>query len=124
MLGAPDYYHYNGEGAPTPVGGWDLMASNGNPPQYPSAFTKWKYFDWIDFIPEITLGGNYTLFPMTQQEDVAYKIASPNSDSEYFVLEYRKQEGVYESNLPGTRSGLVAYRVNTKCRKWQCSRST
>ena len=90
VLGAPDYYHYNGEGAPTPVGGWDLMASNGNPPQYPSAFTKWKYFDWIDFIPEITLGGNYTLFPMTQQEDVAYKIASPNSDSEYFVLEYRK----------------------------------
>ena len=47
VLGAPDYYHYDGGGAPTPVGGWDVMASNGNPPQYPSAFTKWKYFDWI-----------------------------------------------------------------------------
>ena len=114
VLGAPDYYHYDGEGAPTPVGGWDLMASNGNPPQYPSAFTKWKYFDWIDFIPEIIEGGTYTLFPMTQQENVAYKVASPNSDSEYFVLEYRKQDGVYESNLPGIRSGLLVYRVNTE----------
>ena len=27
-------------------------------------------------------------------------------------MEYRKQEGVYESNLPGIRSGLVVYRVN------------
>ena len=68
------------------------MASNGNPPQYPSAFTKWKYFDWIDFILKLLKGGNYTLFPMTQQEDVAYKIASPNSDSEYFVLEYRNRK--------------------------------
>ena len=32
VLGAPDYYHYDGGGAPTPVGGWDVMASNGNPP--------------------------------------------------------------------------------------------
>lgn len=114
VLGAPDYYHYDGGGAPTPVGGWDLMASNGNPPQYPSAYTKWKYFDWLPEIPEITIGGNYTLFPMTQQEDVSYKIASPNSLSEYFVMEYRKQEGMYELNLPGTRSGLLVYRVNTE----------
>ena len=28
VLGAPDYYHYDGGGAPTPVGGWDVMASN------------------------------------------------------------------------------------------------
>ncbi len=113
VLGAPDYYHYDGGGAPTPVGGWDLMASNGNPPQYPSAFTKWKYFDWLPEIPEITIGGNYTLFPMTYQDNVSFKIASPNSDSEYFVLEYRKQEGMYESSLPGTRSGLLIYRINT-----------
>jgi len=114
VLGAPDYYHYDGGGAPTPVGGWDLMASNGNPPQYPSAYTKWKYFDWLSEIPEITIGGSYTLFPMTQQENVSYKIASPNSLTEYFVLEYRKQEGMYEINLPGTRSGLLIYRVNTE----------
>ena len=64
VLGAPDYYHYDGGGAPTPVGGWDVMASNGNPPQYPSAFTKWKYFDWIQPI-EITQGGTYTINPLS-----------------------------------------------------------
>ena len=29
-------------------------------------------------------------------------------------LEYRKQEGMYDVNAPGTRSGLVAYRINTE----------
>ena len=112
VLGAPDYYHYSGGGAPTPVGGWDVMASNGNPPQFPSAFTKWKYFDWID-LPEITESGTYTLNPLQQQDNSAYKIPSPNTDSEYFVVEYRKQDGMYDENAPGPRSGLVVYRVNT-----------
>ena len=111
VLGAPDYYHYDGGGAPTPVGGWDVMASNGNPPQYPSAFTKWKYFDWIQPI-EITQGGTYTLNPLSLQDSVAYTIASPYSETEYFIVEYRKQEGMYESNAQGSRSGLLAYRVN------------
>ena len=111
VLGAPDYYHYDGGGAPTPVGGWDVMASNGNPPQYPSAFTKWKYFDWIQPI-EITQGGTYSLNPLSLQDSVAYTIASPYSETEYFILEYRKQEGMYESNAQGSRSGILAYRVN------------
>ncbi|MAL65311.1 MAG: hypothetical protein CMF94_04325, partial [Candidatus Marinimicrobia bacterium] len=111
VLGAPDYYHYDGGGAPTPVGGWDVMASNGNPPQYPSAFTKWKYFDWIQPI-EITQGGTYTINPLSLQDSVAYTIESPYSETEYFILEYRKQEGLYDSNAQGSRSGLLAYRVN------------
>ena len=111
VLGAPDYYHYDGGGAPTPVGGWDVMASNGNPPQFPSAFTKWKYFDWIQPI-EITQGGTYSLNPLSLQDSVAYTIASPYSETEYFIVEYRKQEGLYDSNAQGSRSGLVAYRVN------------
>ena len=112
VLGAPDYYHYDGGGAPTPVGGWDVMASNGNPPQFPSAFTKWKYFDWVEPI-EVTESGTYTLSPLSEQENVLYKIPSPNSETEYFVVEYRVQEGMYDVNAPGPRSGLVAYRVNT-----------
>ena len=113
VLGAPDYYHYDGGGAPTPVGGWDVMASNGNPPQFPSAFTKWKYFDWIEPV-EIFESGTYTLYPLDGQENVMFKIPSVNSEAEYFVVEYRRQEGVYDSNAPGPRSGLVAYRVNTE----------
>ena len=111
VLGAPDYYHYSGGGAPTPVGGWDVMASNGNPPQYPSAFTKWKYFNWIE-PTEITQGGTYTLNPLSMEENVSYTISSPYSESEYFIFEYRKQEGIYDSNAQGSRSGLLAYRVN------------
>ena len=77
----------------TPVGGWDVMASNGNPPQIPSAFTQWKYFDWGE-IPEITRV-ELTLNP-TYSEGNSFKISSPNSESEYFVLEYRTQVGMYE----------------------------
>lgn len=113
VLGAPDYYHYDGGGAPTPVGGWDVMASNGNPPQFPSAFTKWKYFDWLE-LTELSESGTYTLNPLQEQENAIYKIPSLYSETEYFVVEYRKQEGMYDENAPGPRSGLVAYRINTE----------
>jgi len=111
VLGAPDYYHYNGGGAPSPVGGWDIMESTNDPPQYPTAYTKYKYGDWVEMI-EIEEGGTYTLNPGQEQDSVLYKIASPNSESEYFVVEYRKQEGMYDINAPGNRSGLLAYRIN------------
>ena len=114
VLGAPDYYHYDGGGAPSPVGGWDIMESTNDPPQYPSAYTKWRYGDWITELPEITSGGTYTLNPGQQQDGGIYKIASPYSDTEYFVLEYRNQEGMYDSNAPGNRPGIIAYRINTE----------
>ena len=68
VLGAPDYYHYDGGNAPTPVGSWDVMGSNGNPPQFPSAFTKWKYFDWLE-LEEITESGTYSLRPLQEQQN-------------------------------------------------------
>ena len=86
VLGAPDLYHYNSNGAPTAVGGWDVMESTANPPQYMGAYMKWKYGDWIPEIPEITTTGVYTLNPLQQPENVAYKIASPNSETEYYVV--------------------------------------
>ncbi|MBH10080.1 MAG: hypothetical protein CMG74_06985, partial [Candidatus Marinimicrobia bacterium] len=113
VLGAPDLYHYDGGGAPSAVGGWDLMESNTNPPQYPCAFMKWKYGDWIG-MTEITVGGTYILSPLQENVNVLYKISSPNSETEYFVIEYRKKEGIYEINTPGDRSGLLVYRINTE----------
>jgi len=113
VLGAPDLYHYDGGGAPSPVGGWDVMEANTNPPQYPSAFMKYKYGDWLPDLPEITESGVYTLNPLQQQENAIYKIASPNSETEYFVVEYRRKDGLYDSNTPGNRNGLVVYRINT-----------
>lgn len=114
VLGAPDLYHYEDTGAPSAVGGWDIMESTSQPPQYMSAFMKYKYGDWLENIPEITESGQYSLNPLQSRENSIYKIASPNSDTEYFVVEYRKKEGIYDVNTPGSRSGLVVYRINTE----------
>ncbi len=109
-LGAPDLYHYNS--APyTSVGPWDLMDSNSNPPQSMGAYMKNKYGGWIDEIPEITECGTYTLSPIGEEANNCYKIASPYSFNEFFVLEYRVKEGVFEGGLPG--SGLLVYRIDS-----------
>jgi M6 family metalloprotease-like protein len=108
-LGFPDLYRYENASI-TPVGSWDIMAKNLNPPQHQSVYTKHKYGKWFSGIPEITVNGNYTLAPLSTDAYAGYKIASPNSANEYFVVEYRKAEGEYESALPG--SGLIIYRVN------------
>lgn len=109
-LGAPDLYHYSPHPV-TPVGDWDVMAANHNPPQLMSSYMKYRYGDWIDEIPEITECGIYTLNPLASETGNCFKIASPNSGTDYFVIEYRKKEGVFESSLP--TSGLLIYKVNT-----------
>jgi len=108
-LGAPDYYRYNNNG--NPIGLWDIMANNTNPPQSMSAYTKWKYMQWVNELPAISESGLYTLHPNTVYEDaLGYRINSPNSNSEYFVVEYRNiTTGITDSALPG--SGLLIYRV-------------
>jgi M6 family metalloprotease-like protein len=109
-LGAPDLYHYNDGGLDiAPVGKWDLMESGGG---HMGAYMKWKYSNqvWINAIPEITVGGTYTLNPLTSSTNNCYKIASPNSTNEFFVVEYRKSSGTFESTLPG--SGLIVYRID------------
>ncbi|MEJ2595235.1 MAG: M6 family metalloprotease domain-containing protein [bacterium] len=110
-LGAPDLYHYNSSPI-TAVGRWDVMESNANPPQSMGAYMKFRYGGWISEIPEITECGTYMLNPITSAENNVYKVASPNSSSEYFILEYRLREGTFESSLPG--SGLLVYRIDTK----------
>jgi hypothetical protein len=86
------------------------MASTGNPPQGISGFLKYKYTKWISELPEITQSGVYSLKPLSSPTNNLYKIRSPYSKTEYFVLEYRKREGRYENSVPG--SGLVIYRIN------------
>jgi M6 family metalloprotease-like protein len=107
-LGAPDLYRYYEEG--TPVGPWDLMSSGF---VHMGAWLKYKYADgnWINNIPTISQSGTYTLNPLTSPTNNAYKILSPNSSNEFFIVEYRKAEGFYEVNLPG--SGLLVYRIHS-----------
>ncbi|MFH1052018.1 MAG: M6 family metalloprotease domain-containing protein [bacterium] len=107
-LGAPDLYHYSQDGM-DPVWRWDIMATTTTPPQHMGAWMKYAYGGWIPNIPEITSNGNYSLNPLTSSTNNAYKIASPNSLTEFFVVEYRRQSGTYETPLPG--SGLLVYRI-------------
>ncbi|MGE5340523.1 MAG: M6 family metalloprotease domain-containing protein [Candidatus Omnitrophota bacterium] len=107
-LGFPDLYRYYSAGVP--VGLWDPMAVNSDPPPHMSAYMKCRYGGWIDSIPEITASGRYTLNALTASSNNCYKISSPNSDDEYFILEYRKKSGVFETILPS--EGLIIYRVN------------
>ncbi|MGB2960180.1 MAG: M6 family metalloprotease domain-containing protein, partial [Bacteroidota bacterium] len=95
-LGAPDLYHYSSSSV-TPVGRWDVMASNTNPPQHMTAFMKYRYGGWISSIPVISSPGTFALNPLTSASGNCYKILSPNSSSEYFVVEYRKNTTTFES---------------------------
>jgi len=109
-LGAPDLYRYD-DATINPVGPWDVMSANTIPPQSPTAWLKYKYGKWIANIPEITASGTYSINNIWSPTNNCYKIASPNSSTEFFVVEYRDNTNViWDSQLPG--SGLVVYRVN------------
>ena len=111
-LGLPDLYHYSYDGI-HPVYTWDIMEYNRNPPQHMGAYMKFRYTGWIASLPEITASGTYTLNPLTSPTGNAFKILSPYSASEYFVLEYRRRTGAFESSLDG--QGLLVYRINASC---------
>ena len=110
-LGAPDLYRYYNDTI-EPVGRWDLMSYNLNPPQHMSAWMKYNYGDWIANVPTITTSGTYTLHPVASSStNNIYRINSWKDD-EYYVLEYRKSDGTYDGNLQGT--GLLVYRLDTR----------
>ena len=110
-LGSPDLYHYTDNGI-SPVGTWDIMENDLNPPQHMGAFMKYKYGQWIESIPTISSDGEYSLNPLTSSENNCYKIASPKSNNEYFVLEYRKRNTTFENSLYG--EGLLVYRIDKR----------
>ncbi len=109
VLGAPDLYHYYQGTNLNPVGNWDIMEYGGG---HMLTYMKWKYAEqnWITEIPEITQSGQYTLYPSTQQTNSCYRIASPNSANQFFMVEYRKWSGDFETLLPD--QGLIVYRIN------------
>ena len=112
-LGAPDLYHYWDDVAPVAVGGWDVMDASADIPQYMSAYMKYRYTDWITELPVISYGGTYQLYPLSSPTNNIFRINSPSSSNEYFVVEYRVNEGIYDINTPGDQNGLLIYRVNS-----------
>ncbi len=110
ILGAPDLYRYTDRSI-EPVSIWDIMGSPDNPPQHTGAYMKHQYGHWLDSIPEITSPGTYSLNPLASPTGNCYRIKSPASSTEYFVLEYRKKVGIYEGTI--AVEGLLVYRINT-----------
>lgn len=114
-IGAPDLYHYDPVyGGLQPVGKWDLMDVTTNPPQNMCAYLKYKYGHWIlpGYLTPLNTTNYYTLSPLNSTLGYhCFKINSPYSVNEFFIVEYRKKIGTFESSLPG--EGLVIYRINT-----------
>ena len=112
-LSAPDLYHYYQYTYLHPVGSWDLMEQNANPPQHMNAYMKMKYGHWIDSIPELRRQGTYTLHSISNpsNQNNCWKIQSPDP-SQFYLLEYRNNHELFETGIPGT--GLLIYRIDTR----------
>ena len=111
-LGAPDLYHY--EGGVDPVGAWDVMCSDTDPPQNPGVYMKKKYGNWVDDIPDIT--GQYGTYEVEADSwegnrRNAYRIGT-SDPNQYIVIEYRDDRQVFETKLPD--GGLIIYRIDTR----------
>ena len=117
-LGYPDLYH---QGNGIPVGTWDIMASESTYVQYPLAYTRSHYSNWFT-IPELMESKTNIVLPAasatnnSNKDKQALILKTDYSDTEFFVVEYRKQGNRntedYEVKIPG--SGLIVYRVDTK----------
>lgn len=112
LFGAYDLYTSSTDTS-NPVGTWDLMSDNNIIPQGLTAYMRWYWGEWISEIPELTEDGEYSLHPVgsASSENVAFRIVPSKAASEYFIIEYRKKEGVFESGIPA--SGLICYRIST-----------
>lgn len=111
-LGAPDLYRTAGEDG-DPVGRWwDLMAGPNLTASYPLVYTRSK-LGWMQ-IETLKDSGTYTLWPAEGASGSrAYILKTSRSDSEFFVVEYRKKpenRQDYDYYIP--ESGLIVYRVN------------
>ena len=110
-LGAPDLYRYN-DTTITPIGSWDLMSSNTNPPQHMSAWMKYRYGQWLAAPPILSASGEYTLSPVASSStNNIYRIPSWRS-TESYVVEYRRPSGIYDGTIPGP--GLLVYRLDAR----------
>ena len=109
LLSAPDLYHYYRYDHIEPVGDWGLMDGTTDIPSHMLGYMKEKYGTWIESVDVITESGVYTLEPLADSPNNLYKVDLGYSN-EYLYIEYRLQEGDYESELPN--SGLIVYRVD------------
>lgn len=107
----PDLYRSYSMGSP--IGKWDIMSNDIAQGQMPLIYSRNEYGNLGINIGEITKDGTYKLKSATSnnKEDIlAFKIKSPLSEKEYFMVEFRKKQGNWDYSLPG--SGLIVYRID------------
>lgn len=111
-MGAPDLYRKSEYDDLTPVGEWDLMATNGTRFKQMDARMKEKHGKW-QRIPTLDRYGVYTLRPLNggDSTSTAYRIDS-ESESQHFVLEFRRRATRDDYEIPGT--GLLVYRTDDR----------
>jgi len=118
-VGFPDLYR-GGNMSGVPVGRWDIMAANSMYQQYPLSYLRYT-MGWVP-MQTISVSGDYTLDAVSDDDSdrILYKLETPLSNSEFFMLEYRskvEQTGMTsaakktDAKIPS--SGLLIYRVNT-----------
>ena len=116
-IGYPDLYSSSG----VPVGWWDIMSAVSAGVTYPLAYLRSKYTKWFD-IPTVTQTcSDYHLYAASTatwetRDQQAVILRTAYSDTEFFVLEFRKKgtdinSKNYDYTVHG--SGLIIYRVNT-----------
>lgn len=119
-LGAYDLYTTKGNANSTlePVNVWDLMSDNQTVPQGLTAYMRMQYGSpfggWLPRtdIKQISQNGRYTLRPLSSEtpDDVAFIIRPDRTRAEYFMVEYRDRNDMWDSSLPA--GGMLVYRVN------------
>ncbi len=109
LLGAPDLYHYYDFFSLENAGAWSLMDNSADTPVHMLGYMKETYGGWIEDVETVTSSGTYSLAPLANSDQNLLRIDTGYSN-EYVYLEYRFQDGKYESTLPD--SGLLIYRVD------------
>lgn len=114
---------YNDEGT-HPVRNWSIMGLNGPYLQWPLAYERMYFSNWIS-IDSITESGTYTLDNQLKADgNQAYIIKSPLKSQEEFVVEFRKlnrtsvnDEDTLDSKIgyyfdSNETGGIIVYRIN------------
>ena len=112
-LGAPDLYHYHDDSGMTPVGSWDLMGSNKNPPQQSCAYIKYKYGNWLtnSDLHRLNRYETHVIRPLNSEtcDRVCY-YAPTQLPQEYIFVDFRNGRQPFDSQVPNY--GLVFYRAS------------
>lgn len=108
MLGFPDLYRYSYSG--TPIGTWDIMATNQTTPQFANAFMRYIVAGWGNEPTEISGSGHFAVKAPTAASTGTESYYYYAGNGDFIVFEYRKNTaGSWDENL--TSSGLLVYRI-------------